>query len=70
MSRMDIGAYLETTGLTQEKFAELLDVTPGAVWQWLNGRTKVDPKRATEIERITGGKIKRHELRPDVFGAA
>lgn len=65
---MDIRAYLLKHDLTQEEFAELLDVSPGLVWQWLHGRTAITAERAKQIEERTGGKIKRRELRPDVFG--
>ena len=66
---MDLGAYLEKHGLTQEEFAKRLTppVSQGLVWQWLNGRTRVRPERARAIERITKGEVRAHELRPDVF---
>ena len=40
------------------------DLTSQAVSQW----RVIPAKRAIEVERITG--ISRHDLRPDVFGAA
>jgi DNA-binding transcriptional regulator YdaS (Cro superfamily) len=39
-------------------------LSPQAVSLW----TKVPPERVLEVERLTG--VSRHELRPDVFGAA
>ena len=68
--RMDIVAYLEKHGLSQEQFAGKIGVTQGAVWQWVNGMTRVSPARAKEIEEKTKGEIKRHDLRPDIFDRA
>ena len=67
---MDIQAYLEKHKLSQEQFGRKVGVTQGAVWQWINGRVQVDPKRAIKIERATRGQIKRHELRPDLYEPA
>lgn len=47
------------------ELAELLGIEPAAIYQW-NGT--VPPKRAIQIEEKTGGKITRHEIRPDYFG--
>lgn len=48
--------------------AEMLGVSQGLVWQWLNGKTRVTAERAIKIEQITAGAMTRAELRPDVFG--
>jgi len=40
------------------------EITPQAVLQW----KKCPADRVLDVERITG--ISRHELRPDIFGAA
>ena len=64
---MDISTYLDKAGLTQEEFARRLRVSPGLVWQWIDGRTRVTPERAKQIERKTEGAIKRHDLRPDIW---
>ena len=66
---MDIKSYLETKELSQEQFAKDIGVTQGLVWQWLNGRTRITPERAKQIEEKTGGAIGKHELCPDVFDA-
>lgn len=63
---MTLSEYLEQENLTQEAFAELLGVTQGAVNYWI--RAKIPPDRAREIEELTGGKLKREDLRPDLFG--
>jgi len=39
------------------------------VWDWVNGKSLVNPDLVVEVERITG--VSRHELRPDlsrIFG--
>lgn len=63
---MDLKTYLE--GCSQSDLAERLGVTQGAVWQWVNGKTRITAERAIEIDLVTGGVVSRHELRPDVFG--
>lgn len=67
---MDLKTYLENGGHTQASFAERLGVTQGLIHQWLNGRTRITAERAKQIEKVTRGKIKSHELRPDIFGDA
>jgi DNA-binding transcriptional regulator YdaS (Cro superfamily) len=45
--------------------AKACDVSVQAVYKWLeNG---VTAERAIEIETATGGKVTRHELRPDLY---
>jgi DNA-binding transcriptional regulator YdaS (Cro superfamily) len=39
------------------------------VSHWLTGRKAITPERAKQIEDATGGLVKRHELRPDIFDA-
>lgn len=52
----------------QAALARALEVSPQAVSQWVKGRRPVPPRLAIRIEELTG--VSRHELRPDVFGAA
>lgn len=63
---MELKTYCEQHG--QTTLANLLGVTQGAVWQWLNGYQRITAERAIEIERVTQGAVSKHELRPDVFG--
>jgi len=44
--------------------ARSLKITIQSVWGW----RRCPPKRAVAVEKATGGRVKRHELRPDVFG--
>lgn len=64
---MDIRTYLSTAQITQKEFAQSLGVSQGLVWQLMNGRCRITAERARDIERVTGGKVAAHELRPDVF---
>lgn len=65
---MNLKKYLETT--TQAAFAHTLGVTQGLVSQWVRGVTRITAEQAVRIESATEGKIKRHELRPDIFSRA
>ena len=51
----------------QSALARLVGVSPQLVHSWK--RFGVPPHRAVQIEAATGGKVKRGELRPDIFGA-
>ena len=45
------------------------NVKQGHVWYWLEkGQGKVPAEYCAAIELATGGKITRHDLRPDIFG--
>ncbi len=37
------------------------------VWNWLNRDKEVPAEAVIPIERATGGKVTRHELRPDLY---
>lgn len=52
-------------GLTA--LANALKVTPQVVNNW-RSRKNVPAEKCREIEDATKGVVKRHELRPDVFG--
>lgn len=65
---MDIRAYLDKHQLSQEQFAKQIGVSQGLIWQWLDGRTRITAERAKDIEEKTGGEIRRHDLRPDIYG--
>lgn len=45
------------------KLAELISVSSQAISQW----TRVPAERVLQIERATGGRVTRHELRPDLY---
>jgi DNA-binding transcriptional regulator YdaS (Cro superfamily) len=64
---MNLSEYLRSHELTQRQFADRMGVTPGMVWHWLNGASRITAERACQIEAVTDGAVKRHELRPDLF---
>lgn len=37
------------------------------IWNWLNRDAKVPAEYVRAIERATDGRIKRHQLRPDIY---
>lgn len=49
----------------QTWLAGQLGLTQGAVSQWL--KKGVPPCRVLAVERATGGKVSRHEMRPDLY---
>lgn len=49
----------------QRALAKEVGVTYQAVQKWRAGR--VPAERCVEIERVTGGKVTRYDLRPDLF---
>jgi DNA-binding transcriptional regulator YdaS (Cro superfamily) len=52
----------------QTALAKLVGVKQAHVWKWLR-MEKIPAERAIEIERATGGRVTRQELRPDIFDA-
>lgn len=63
---MKVVPALRNYGLS--KLARACRVSPQAVQGWL--RRGVPAGRVLDIERITGGAVSRHDLRPDLFGKA
>jgi DNA-binding transcriptional regulator YdaS (Cro superfamily) len=52
---------------SQVALAAALGVRQGHVWKWLNTAVEgVPAKYCPSIERVTGGKVRCEELRPDV----
>lgn len=58
--------FLDLYGGNQAEAARAVGVKQPSVWGWLNGG-KPSAKSALAIERVTGGRITRYELRPDIF---
>ena len=50
---------------TQVEIATILEVTPGAVSNWM--RRGIPIKRALQIEKMSGGHVKREHLLPELF---
>ena len=53
---------------SQKAFAARIGASQTAVSYWLNGGKEIPPKRAVQIEAVTGGEVSRKELRPDLWG--
>lgn len=51
----------------QTALARLLNVDQAHVWYWLHKAKRIPVERAIQIEQATGGKVTRHDLRPDIF---
>lgn len=50
----------------QARLAEILNVTPAAVHQWVRGLRQVPTERCSSIERATEGAVTCEDLRPDL----
>ena len=64
---MQLAEYLSKRAVSQAELARKLDVTPGLIWQWLNGHRRVGAEQVLKIEAATGGEVSRHELRSDLY---
>lgn len=51
---------------SQRELARLLGVSLQAVNQWANGRRRLPPKRAFDIQKLTRGRVTAASLRPDL----
>lgn len=68
MTQEALRRAVEVAG-SQTSLARQVGVSQSTLWHWLNGSRRGAPAEVCEqIEAVTG--ISRHELRPDVFGAA
>jgi len=61
-------AVLTAAGMlgSQSALAKLLEISPGAVSQFVSGIRKIPEQRCPSIEVATLGSVKCEELRPDV----
>jgi len=60
--------FIDSYGGTE--LARQLNVSKSTVSSWRHGRFRVPPERCIPLERLSGGKIKRYDIRPDIFGPA
>ena len=51
----------------QTALGNLVGVSQGHIWSWLNRSRKCPPEKVLQVERATG--VSRHELRPDIYGS-
>ncbi len=63
-----LGPLLATLGISQAELARRIGVSQASVSQWVSGVKRLPAEQCAAIERATKGRIKRKELRPDLFG--
>ncbi|WP_342640919.1 helix-turn-helix domain-containing protein [Rhodoligotrophos ferricapiens] len=52
----------------QSRLAELIGTTQSHVWYWLTrAKRGVPGEFVLRIEEVTGGRVSRHDLRPDIY---
>jgi DNA-binding transcriptional regulator YdaS (Cro superfamily) len=59
--------YRKKINATQEELAELLGISQTLVSHIEKGLRPITPTQAINIEKKTKNKLKREELRPDIF---
>lgn len=59
-----IAAATQPFGGTKAGLARVLGVSTMTVCEWASGRRDVPPRRALQIEQLTGGAVGRVQLRP------
>lgn len=52
---------------SQAELARRIGKKQAHVWNWLNRDKTVPAEAVLSIEEATGGKVTRHELRPDLY---
>lgn len=62
-----LAAWLEETGMTQQQLASLMQVSQANVQHCLAGRQAINPWRAIDLERVSGRKITRQQLNPELY---
>lgn len=65
---LEIRQFRKDVGLTQAGLGAQLRVTQSAIGHWECGRAKPDARCCLALERLSGGKLDRLLLRPDIFG--
>lgn len=65
---MDLRTYFgRATAITPAELAERLKVSPEIVRLWTLGDRKPKPANVDKIIEVTGGKVTRSGLRPDLY---
>ena len=59
--------YRRERDMTQPALATILETTRATINRWESGARKITAEKAIEIEQKTKGRVKRAELRPDLF---
>jgi DNA-binding transcriptional regulator YdaS (Cro superfamily) len=66
MDKHPLDLAAEIVGGTQETLAIALGVTKSAVNQWKGEKRRVPAEHCPAIERLTAGRVRCEDLRPDV----
>jgi len=53
---------------SQKKLGSACGVSQQAVYKWLHNKAKVAPEQVIPLVLATNGKVKAHEIRPDLPG--
>jgi len=61
---MNLANYLAETGTKKSSFARAIKVSPALLHQWVEGIRPVAIQHCISIERETGGRVSRKDLRP------
>jgi DNA-binding transcriptional regulator YdaS (Cro superfamily) len=61
---------LARADMSQAEFAKSLKVSPGLVWQWLNGVRPVSPEKILPICRVLEGHITPADLNSEMYPPA
>lgn len=55
---LEVLAYLDQTGLSQNEFAAMMGVNPQMVQKWLSGQADFTPATLSKMESVLGVRIK------------
>lgn len=69
MARKPLEKAIAEVG-SQAELARRIGKKQAHIWNWLNRDKCVPAEAVLLIEQATGGKITRHELRPDLYPRA
>jgi DNA-binding transcriptional regulator YdaS (Cro superfamily) len=69
---MNLQAFLDSEatkpdGMKRSQLARALEVHPSLISQWLSGHRPIAAEQVLPIEKATGGRVSRHDLRPDIY---
>jgi transcriptional regulator with XRE-family HTH domain len=59
---MDFRAWINSTGVSQNKLAKSLGMSPSYLSEILSGKRRINPKLAQRIEDVSKGEVSRMEL--------
>jgi len=62
---MDLKTYISNNYGSAKDMAKQIAVSPSFLSQMASGVRSVSPENAVAIERVTGGEVKRQDLRPN-----